>query len=137
MFLLLLKVLIIHIIRANNNLFSVKLGVPSVGTMKNTIFCSVTLHSLIVYEYFGGKYSLCLQGQSVSSSKQASSSAPVLPCLLLACWAYCSTLWMESVCSSRTSVNFCQTLQYPILELLFLTYWQCGLHMKLPSAGCL
>jgi hypothetical protein len=80
---------------------------------KNTIFWDITpCRPLKVYRRFGGTYRLYLQGRRIS---RASSGFP--PAFtLVSCSAYSSTLKIEAICSSETSVDFQQTTRRYIPE---------------------
>jgi hypothetical protein len=62
---------------------------------------------LKVNRRFGGTYRLHLQGRRISRSRKQQSLPPALK--LVSCSAYSSTLKMEAICCSETSVYFQRT----------------------------
>lgn len=82
----------------NGNLESenVRLYVPKTVAVKNTIFCDVSLCSIVeMYRRFGEINCFCIQ--RIFSAFF----------LLIACLAYSTTPKMEAVCPFETSVKFC------------------------------
>jgi hypothetical protein len=83
--------------------------------MKNIIFWNMTPCSPLSFNLrFGGTYRLHLQRRrnmfSKPANKQVASSFCLPPaCALVSCSAYSSTLKMEAICSSDTSVDFQRT----------------------------
>jgi hypothetical protein len=91
--------------------------------MKSTVFWDITLCSpLKVNRRFGGTYRLHLQGRRISRAinQQEAVASPRLcwstAFTLVSCSAYYSTLNMEAICSSETSVDFQRTTQRYIPE---------------------
>jgi hypothetical protein len=86
--------------------------------MKSIIFWDVTPCSLLrCKRRFGGTYRLHLQGRRNFQQEPA--------CHLLTCWSllkFSSTLKMEAICSTETSVDFQQTTRRHIPEHDTLQY---------------
>jgi hypothetical protein len=80
--------------------------------MKSTIFWDITPCSLLkVNRRFGGTYRLHLQGRRTS---RASNLPPAFT--LVSCSVHSSTLKMEAICSSETSIDFQRTTWHCISE---------------------
>jgi hypothetical protein len=93
--------------------------------MKNTIFWDITPCSpLKVNQHFGGTYSLQLQGRRISLARnQRGSGWQAKPAsTLVSCSAYSSTLKMEVICYSETSVDFQRTTQRYIQKIGLFKY---------------
>jgi hypothetical protein len=85
--------------------------------MKRSIFWDITLCSpLKVNRCFGGTCRLQLQGRRISPARNQRKSRWQAELTLVSCSAYSSTLKMEAMFSSKTSVNFQRTTQRYIPE---------------------
>jgi hypothetical protein len=94
--------------------------------IKSTIFWDITLCiPLKVNRRFGATYRLHVQGQRISRAArhQRESRWQAEPCL-----AFTSTLNMEVICSSETSVDFQQTTRRYIPEVRTLQVSSCFLY---------
>jgi hypothetical protein len=82
--------------------------------MKSTIFWDITPCSpLKVNRRFGGTYCLHLQGRRISRARRLCLSPAYT---LVSCAAYSTTLKMDAICSSETSVDFQRTTRCYIPE---------------------
>jgi hypothetical protein len=109
--------------------------------MKSTIFLDITPCSpLKVNRRFAGTYRLHLQGRGISRERnqherrwQAEPAST-----LISCSAYSSTLKMEAICSSETSVDFQQTTRryFPKDSTLHLPHTsQCHVTFTVETAS--
>jgi hypothetical protein len=94
--------------------------------MKRTIIWDITSYSpLKVNRRFGGTYDLHLQGQRISQARiQRVSRCLFLPSAftMVSYPAYSSTLLMEAICASETSVDFQRTTRLISQKIaLFIT----------------
>jgi hypothetical protein len=89
--------------------------------MKSTILWDITPCSpLKVSRHFGGTYRLHLQSRRISRGRNQHQVAPTFT--LVSCSAYSSTLKMEAICSSETSVYFQRTTRRYIPDDSTLPY---------------
>jgi hypothetical protein len=93
-------------LKSDNNLI-LGFEVLTAVVMKSSIFWHITsCSSLKVNRHFGGTYYLHLQGQRISQEISTNETLFVTCFMLVSCLAYSSTLKMEVICSSETSVDF-------------------------------
>jgi hypothetical protein len=85
---------------------------------KSTLFWDITPCILLkVIRRFGGTYRLYLQGRTISRARnQRESRWQAERASRLRCSAYSSTLKMEAICSSETSIDFQRTARRYIPE---------------------
>jgi hypothetical protein len=101
-------------IRASSALH-VKLGSPHIDEVKK--YCVVTpCITVEAHRCFGGTYCPHLHCRRVSQASNHAEADMNQSLGLVTCLAYSSTLKMEAVCCSETSVNFCWTSWCHITE---------------------
>jgi hypothetical protein len=75
------------------------------ATTNNTIFSDMTPYSPVEHQRFDGTYSLRLQDRRIREADNQREGSSIQSILLVACSAYFSSLMIEAVSSTETSVT--------------------------------